>query len=301
MGGDITRNQYDIRDGHQYYYQVMRKTIVQFLDLFNDIKIGRYDTNTGQLLSFVSVPLKFAPKSKNWYWTEKIDSNGKRIRDKILPMMAVNLNDIELATNRKVNMQYSARTRSGDSSENVLLTSQRFITPVPYDYKFQVQIISEYMVDITQIMEQVLPYFDPETNIQISVPELDIDGSTTELLDLNVRYEGSSKEESLTMGPDEYRHIQWNLDFTVEGYLFKPKYDFPVIKTIYEQIIIGSAPEAPSMCEPAPMPSGSGVLMTTQGLSAEQFPLDVSTTELSGSVYDDTIKTIYQFEIEEVQ
>jgi hypothetical protein len=299
MGADITRYEYKITDGHQYYYQVMRKTIVQFLDLFNDIKIGRYDTETGQLLSFIKVPLKFAPKSKNWYWTEKIDSSGNRIRDKVLPVMAANLIDIEIAADRKVNKHYSSRTSSHSTSGNRRLMAERFINPVPYNYTFQLQIISEYMVDITQIMEQLLPYFDPYLFIQISIPELNIDGNMTEILNLKVLYNGSNKDESLTMSPDENRHIQWNIDFTVEGYLFQPKYDFPVIKTIYEEMIIGSQKQPHSICETAPTPSGSQTTLTTDGLSASHFPLDVTSEELSGSIYDDDIKTIYNFEIQE--
>jgi len=300
MGTDITRHQYKINSGHHYYYQVMRKTIVQFLDLFNDLKIARYDTQTGQLLSFIKVPLKFAPKSKNWYWMEKLDSNGKRIKDKIMPIMAVNLVDIEIATDRKVNRYYSGRNESQSPSANRLLSVDRYLNPTPYNYTFQLQILAEYMVDITQIMEQFLPYFNPEYFINISIPELDINGDTTEELNLKVLYNGSNKEETLTMGPDEYRHIQWNVDFTVEGYLFQPKYAYPVIKTIYENIVIG-LPEAPeSLCDAQPTPPSAGTLLVTEGLSAEQFPLDVSTEELSGSIYDETIKTIYKYEINEV-
>lgn len=299
MGSDITRLQYKINSGHHYYYQVMRKTIVQFLDLFNDIKIARYDTNTGQLLSFINVPLKFAPKSKNWYWTEKIDSSGKRIKDKIMPMMAVNLVDIEIASGRKVNKHFSERTSSHSLSGNRRLTVERFVNPVPYDYTFQLQIVSEYMIDITQIIEQFLPYFNPELYINVSIPELDIDSETTEQLKLKVLYRGSSKDDSLTMGVDEYRHIQWNIDFVVEGYLFQPKYDYPVIKTIYENIVTSTPEEPEHICDPYPMPPSGGILMVTEGLSAEKFPLDVTTEELSGSIYDDTIKTIYKYEINE--
>lgn len=297
MGSDITRYQYKINDSHQYYYQVMRKTIVQFLDLFNDIKIGRYDTTTGQLLSFIKVPLKFAPKSKNWYWVEKIDSNGQRIRDKIMPIMAVNLVDIEIATDRKVNKHYSARTAS--STIDNRFSEERFINPVPYNYTFQLQILSEYMVDVVQIMEQILPYFDPHMFIEITIPEINIDGETTEMLKLKVLYNGSNKEESLTMGPDEYRYLQWNIDFTVEGYLFQPKYDYPIIKYVYEEMILGEQPPAPSLCEPQPTPSGGPVLMYTEGISSSVFPIETSSEELSGSFYDDTIKTIYKYELRE--
>ena len=297
----ITRHQHKINDNdsYQFYYQIMRKTIVQFLDLFNGIKIGRYDTETGRLLSFVKVPVKFAPKSKHWYWMEKIDGNGNRIRDKILPIIGIYLVDVEIATDRKTNKFKSLPTNAHNRNGSRRYVKEVFANPVPYNYTFQVQILSEYMVDITQIMEQILPYFDPAVNIQISIPELSIDGQTTELLDLKVLYNGSSKDDSTTMGPDELRHIQWNIDFTVEGYLFKPKYEYPVIKTIYEQIVLGSQEPAPDMCSPHPLPDNASVTTTTTGLSAEKFKLDVTNQETSASYYDDDIKLLYNYEITE--
>lgn len=299
MGEDITRLQHDIKDGYQFYYQVMRKTIVQFLDLFNDIKIGRYDTETGQLLSFIQIPVKFSPKTKNWYWIEKIDSTGKRIKDKIMPIIGIYLVDIEIDSGRKVNRFYSAETGFHERLGNRRLKKERFVNPVPYNYTFQVQILAEYMVDIIQIIEQLMPYFDPMMNIKISIPELDIDGKIIQEIDLKVLYNGSNNENAVGIASDELRHLQWNIDFTVEGWLFKPKYDFPVIKTIYEDFIIGMQKDPDSICSVSKTPSGGPVLLETVGLSAEKFPLDVTSQELSGSLYDDSIKTLYTFEINE--
>ena len=44
-----------------YYYQAFRKTTVQFLDLFNDIKIRRYDRG-GNFVKYVEVPVKYSDK-----------------------------------------------------------------------------------------------------------------------------------------------------------------------------------------------------------------------------------------------
>ena len=297
MGANTKRHQHDIRDGYQYYYQAMRKTIVQFIDLFNDIKIGRYDTQTGELLSFIKVPIKFAPKSKNWYYVEKLGPDGVRIRDKIMPIIGIHLVDIEIDSNRFVNKRYSANTGYHSRSGPRSLMKERFLNPVPYNYTFQVQILGEYMVDIIQIIEQILPYFNPNFNIKIEIPELDIDGVHTESLDLKVIYNGSNSEMETNIAPDEFRHLQWNIDFTVEGYLFQPKYDYPVIKKAYTEFIIGSLAEPENICDIHPVPSGSGSTLTLTGVSAEKFPLDTTTNELSGSVYDDNIKLIYKYEI----
>jgi hypothetical protein len=296
MGADIRRHEHKIFDGYQYYYQVMRKTIVQFLDLFNDIKIGRYDTETGQLLSFVKVPLKFAPKSKNWYWVEKIDSNGQRIRDKILPIIGVYLVDAEIDNGRFVNKLHSSTTGFHERVGDKRYIKERFVNPIPFNFVFQVQILAEYMIDIIQITEQIFPYFTPNLNIKIDIPELDIDGKTVEKLDLKVLYNGSSKDDPITMGPDELRYLKWNLDFTVEGYLFQPKFDYPVIREAYTEFIIGSLQEPENICDTPFTPSGGCVTLTNTGLSAEKFPLNVTNESLSGSLYDEDLKLLYDYE-----
>jgi hypothetical protein len=280
-------NQVDIRDDQRFYYQAMRKTIVQFLDLFDGMAIARYDTESGQLLKYVSVPFKFAPKSKHWYWEEKVDDEtGQRIRDKILPMMACNLVNVEPSTNRLVNVKHRARTRSKQDN-NI----ERFFNPVPYDYSFEVNIAAEYMVDITQIMERILPFFDNYIFIRLTIPELDIVSDDIDEgahpLDLKVIYEGSSKEETLDFEEADYRIIMWTLQFKVEGYLFKPKYEYPIIKKSFMEYVI----DEPGVVEP-------GITTLTTALSAEKYPLPVDPVDMNDALYDEDIKLFYKYEKE---
>ena len=76
-----------------YYYEVFRKTVTQFLDIFNDINIKRYD-DSGCFLKNVNVPLKYAPKEKIWYWL------NERKQDETLPIMAVTMQGVEYSLER---------------------------------------------------------------------------------------------------------------------------------------------------------------------------------------------------------
>lgn len=281
----MAKNYVDIRDDDRFYYQAMRKTIVQFLDLFDGIAIARYDVYTGELLKYVSVPFKFAPKMKEWYWEEKTDpETGQRVRDKILPMMAANLVNVEQSQNRIVNTKYRARTTTKEN-DNI----QRFFNPVPYDYTFEVKIAAEYMVDITQIMERILPFFDNYIHIRLTIPELDIvnediqDGAHP--LDLKVIYEGSTKEETLDFDETDYRLIVWTLNFKVEGYLFKPKFEYPIIKKAYMEY----AALSHDVVQP-------GFTTTSTGLSAEKYPLPVDDGDKGEALYDSDIRLFYKYE-----
>ena len=203
-----------------YFYNVMRKTIVQFLDMFNDIVIARYNQDTGEVIKYVKVPLKFAPKTKQWYWTELREAGDRR--DQVLPIMAIDLENVEFAQDRMVNRNH--KISSSNQSDDV----KQYYNPVPYDFTFKLQIAAEYMVDITQIVEQIFPYFTPEAYVRITVPELNIQGLSengeagADNLELRVVYESASKEAPVELDESGYRILRWDLSFKVQGYLFSP-------------------------------------------------------------------------------
>ena len=203
-----------------YFYNAMRKTIVQFLDMFNDIVIARYNQDTGAVIKYVKVPLKFAPKTKQWYWTELREAGDRR--DQVLPMMAVNLDQVQFAQDRQVNRNAKIES-SNDGTDG-----KTFFNPVPYNFTFSLQIAAEYMVDITQIVEQIFPFFTPEAYIRITIPELSIEGLSedgeagTDKLELRVVYDDASKDAPVELDEAGYRILLWTLNFTVQGYLFSP-------------------------------------------------------------------------------
>jgi hypothetical protein len=87
------------------------------------------------------------------------------------------------------------------------------------------------MVDVDQILEQILPFFNPFIQIRITIPEL----STT--MDMRVQFTGASPDITFDMADEERRVLMWNLDFTVQGYLFQPLLD-PDTAGLVEQIIL---------------------------------------------------------------
>jgi hypothetical protein len=123
-------------------------------------------------------------------------------------MIAIMMTGIEYSVDRSVNrnskLSIGDQTRDGDNY---------YYNPVPYDLSFDVQIASKYMVDVIQLIEQILPYFQPESYIDLSIPILNIDkkypyqGEGTEPLNIKVIYEGNSKEETIDIPEADYRVI----------------------------------------------------------------------------------------------
>ncbi len=270
-----------------YFYNVMRKTIIQFLDLFNDIVIARYDPATGTVIKYVSVPLKFAPKTKQWYWTELREAEDRR--DQVLPMMAIDLENIEYAQGRQVNRNHLV-SLSNDSSK-----IKQYFNPVPYDFTFKVQIAAEYMVDITQIIEQIFPFFTPEHYIRITIPELNIDNVGEEdeagagSLELRVVYESSSREAPIELDEASFRILRWDLTFKVQGYLFSPVSEVSRVENVVQDYYLTDDAFS-KRGEDVTNTIGEGGNFPLQGLVyATGVPVD-------GEPIDDTIRELFAYE-----
>jgi hypothetical protein len=177
-----------------YYYKVLRKTIVQFLDTFNDIQVARYD-EANNFQKYVEVPLKFSPKEKIWYWL------AERKDYETLPIMSAAMTGVEFAADRATNRTQSISTVNGQScTGNASVgvsagTISSFLNPAPYDLTFQINIWTLYMADIPEIK-----------------------GS----FDVKVIFEGASPDIEMEYTDDTFRVLKYTLDFRVQTMLFKP-------------------------------------------------------------------------------
>lgn len=187
---------------YHYFFNTIRKVIVQFLDMFNDINIARYNDD-GQIFKYIKVPLRFMPKEKMFMWLKD------RRNDKYYPIMSSQLNGIELATDRITNKGETIRI-------NIDEEYKRIFNPTPYNLNFQLNIMSKFMVDQDQILEQILPFFTPNAFMMIDIPELGVE------LENKVIFNSCSMDKTYEIPMDSYRVIVYTLDFTVQTYLFNP-------------------------------------------------------------------------------
>lgn len=202
-----------------YYYKSLRKNIIQFLDIFNNIEIGRYDSN-GNITDTFIVPLRFAPKQKMWYW---IYENKE---DEMLPMMSAEITSIEYAPDRQGNRLRSI-IKSRDVSAGNL---EKFLNPVPYNIGFQLNIWSKFMIDVDQILEQILPYFSPHVFMRVNISQLDAS------FDVKVLLNSASPDLNSEYQDEDRRIVLWSLDFTIQTYIFKPISSSGLIEKIITKI-----------------------------------------------------------------
>lgn len=188
-----------------YFYKVLRRTIIQFLDMFADIQVARYDNN-GNITSTILVPLKYGPKEKAYYWKKEYSTEEK------LPIMSVNLMSIDFDATRMVNKNEQV-VQSKNVGER---TETYFPNPVPYNLMLNLNIWALHMVDVDQILEQILPYFNPYVMMRVTIPELEA------YIENKVVFNSAVPDIMDEWGEEDWRVLKWTLTFTVQSYLYRP-------------------------------------------------------------------------------
>ena len=153
----------------QYYHGAIRKYVIAFGNLFNDIIIQRLDLN-GNRIQSILVPLAYGPKEK-WLVRLVQDPNLDADVAITLPSMGFEI----------TSMNYSPTRKLSSTLKNIRLKSTDFnrvdtqFIPVPYDLDFQLSIFVKNADDGAQIIEQILPFFRPEFTTQVNlIPEMKI-------------------------------------------------------------------------------------------------------------------------------
>ena len=203
----------------QYYHGTIRKYIIAFGNLFNDIIIARLNT-AGERIQAIEVPIAYGPKEK-WLVRLKQDPNLEQNVGITLPRIGFEIVSMAYAPQRKLaSTLQNAHLKNSDLNK---LNSQ--YTPVPYDLNIMLSIFVKNADDGAQILEQILPYFRPEftTNIRL-IPEMDV------VVDAPVVIQDVSIEDTYEGDFDTRRALVYNLNFNMKAYIYGPVFSQGVIK-----------------------------------------------------------------------
>ena len=207
--------------GRTYYHEILRKTIVAFGSLFNDIHIIRVDAS-GATQQSMKVPLAYGPKQK-FLVRLRQDANLDREIAVTLPRIGFEISGIEYDGTRKLNKITKVRKVKGDKGTQM----DTQFSPVPYNVLFELFIMAKSSDDGVQIVEQILPYFQPEYTITLNqVPSMDIKRDVPVVL-TNTAYEDVYDGDFMTR-----RSIVYTLNFSARTYMYGPVVTSSIIKTV---------------------------------------------------------------------
>ena len=205
--------------GDQYYNGVIRKYVIAFGSLFNDIVIQRRNT-AGQRIQSIQVPIAYGPKEK-FLVRLRADPNLSQQVALTLPRMGFEITALTYNGARKLSS--SLRNVAINTADNNKVKSQ--YVPVPYDITFALSIMCKNADDGAQILEQIVPYFRPEFTLNIRlIPELNI------VVDTPVVLQDISIEDTYEGNFEERRALVHTLNFSMKGYLYGPSSKTGVIK-----------------------------------------------------------------------
>lgn len=203
----------------QYFYNgAIRKYIIMFGRMFNDIKVARYGSDGSEVQS-IFVPIAYGPSEK---YLQRIfgDPNLDKQVSIQLPRLSFELINMTYAPNRALNKTIK-NTNIGTSADS--LSAQ--YTPIPYDFTVSLYGMFANNEDAVQVAEQIAPFFRPEWTQSLKlIPEIgDYYDIPTVLNDMSI-------EDTYDSDFESRRAILYTWNFTVKGYLFGPVSNKGVIK-----------------------------------------------------------------------
>ena len=104
----------------------------------------------------------------------------------------------------------------------MLFRSKKVYMPVPYNIAFELSIMAKLSDDALQILEQIVPYFQPSFNITVNLID-----SIGEKKDIPIVLESINYSDQYEGGFESRRTIIYTLAFTAKTYLFGPVADDP--------------------------------------------------------------------------
>jgi len=196
--------------GTYYYHEIIRKTIIGFGTLFNQIVI-KHDDENGNAYSEMQVPLSYGPSQKFLARIEQQRDLNKPVQI-TLPRLSFEMTGLSYDPTRKTGVTQTFKAVSESDSK-----VKKVYMPVPYNINFELNAFCKLNDDALQIVEQILPYFQPSFNITV-----DLVDSIGEKRDIPIVLDSVSFQDDYEGDFSTRRALIYTLQFTAKTYLFGP-------------------------------------------------------------------------------
>ena len=210
-----------------FYNEIMRKTIIAFGSLFNGIAINHTNSDDS-VVSTTKVPLAYGPTQKFLARLEQVPDLNKPVQI-TLPRMSFELNGINYDPSRKTTTTQTFL--KGLKSDKKSLT--KTYLPVPYNLEFELSIFTKLNDDMLQIVEQILPYFQPAYTVSVDLVE-----TIGEKRDIPVVLNSITTSDDYESDFSTRRALIYTMRFTAKTYIFGPT-DTTISKDVIKKVSVG--------------------------------------------------------------
>ena len=221
--------------GTQFYHETIRNVVVAFGSIFNNVQLVRKD-NSGVVQQTMKVPLAYGPRQKFLVRLAEDVDLTKQVAV-TLPRIGFEIKGLTYDPARKLNRVQKFKKLKDDNSAQ--LDTQYM--PVPYNITFELYILAKQSDDALQVIEQILPYFQPDYTITMN-----------DNTDMGVKKDIPVILNSISY-TDDYKGnftarqaIIFTIDFTCKFYLYGPVTSSKVIKTVQIDAYTDMPDQSPS-------------------------------------------------------
>ena len=195
--------------GNYFYHEIIRKTVIAFGTLFNDIHV-RHDDQAGNPLSEIKVPIAYGPRQK---FLARITQQPElnKATQITLPRMSFEITSIQYDSSRKAGITQTFKAPNKDNNDKLT----KVFMPVPYNLGFELNILVKLQDDGLQILEQILPFFQPGFTLSI-----DLVKSIGEKRDVPMILNNISQQDDYEGDFSTRRALIYTLSFTAKTFMF---------------------------------------------------------------------------------
>ena len=208
-----------------FYNEIFRSVIIGFGSLFNGIEI-KHKNSDDDTVSVIKVPLAYGPMQKFLARMQQELDLNKLVR-MTLPRMSFEFVGLQYDSTRKSTQTTTIINQTPDG-DNL----KRNYMPVPYNMEFTLSIMTKLNDDMLQIVEQILPYFQPSYALSVNFL-----GNLKEQRDVPIQLNNITMTDDYEGNFDTRRALIYTLNFTAKTYVFGPIAD--VTNQIIKKTTIG--------------------------------------------------------------
>ena len=195
--------------GAYTYNKIIRKCVIGFGTLFNNIEC-RKENKDGSVYSRMKVPLAYGPRQKFLARLEQQADLNQKVAITV-PRLSFEMTGISYDSARKL-APITMNLQTGDKD-----TVRRQYTPVPYNIDFELNVISKTNDESLEILEQIVPIFQPSYQMTIKLVDEMKDYRDIPIILNSINYsddyEGSFDDRKITLV---------TMSFTCKTYIFGP-------------------------------------------------------------------------------
>ena len=219
--------------GNYFYNETIRKTVIAFGTLFNNIKIKKFASD-GKAISQIKVPVAYGPMQRFLARIEQQSNFDDNVAI-TLPRISFELTSYAYDPTRKSSPITKFTGKGSDKTKH-----KKIFLPVPYEIGFRLSFATKLQDDALQIIEQILPFFQPAYSVTVNMLE-----GIEEKRDIPFTLANVSFSDEYEGDFSTRRFIQYDLDFLAKTYFYQevPTDESGVIKKV--QVDYSTAIRAP--------------------------------------------------------